>query len=323
MSKRRFSDAFPTFASAFGAASSVYNAFKRPRTSGSFTLLNSNGGRMATRRRQRFRGRYGSRTVTRRRSFRRRFSTRRRFRRIWSFMRNKGLRNIETKYVQINFDSSDDVADESRITILSNEAALKPKILASAIPLGSSRSSRIGNKVFLKTLRLKFYLEAPDVWDGTGVKPFIPNENKIRIVIAREKEGLGENSAQIEPRLGHVFQNNLYADTLDPFTVSSDDSRQQFIAFTFKYYNSKFADNYTILWDKTFGVSNENGSDREYRIIKKNISIRQPCHWNDTGDRGDGHIWIWMFCDITAVPETNGKYIPRVFCSGRITYTDV
>ena len=84
----------------------------------------------------------------------------------------------------------------------------------------------------------------------------------------------------------------------------------------------KLADNYTVLYDKVIKVANENGGDRFYKIIKKNIRVNQPCHWDDGGNRGDGHVFVFWFTDITSQPET-APWIPAVFMSARTTFTDV
>jgi len=318
MSKRRFSDAFPTFASAFGVANTIYNAFKRPRTSGSFTLF-PNGKRMARLRTRRSR-RYGSRSITkrRRRSIRRR-STRSRFRRIWTFMRNKGLRNIETKYHYNTF-TSGSALGANRVTILSDGggAGITAKGTFTNIPQGVTTYERIGQKVFIKSLKLRWYLQAPP--QPPTAPPVVPAENYIRIIVVREKEALGATDAEITPKIYHVYQNNLSSDSADPNLVVAGDSRLQFISL-FKYYNSKFADNYTVLMDRTYKVANEDGGDRYYQIKRMNIPVNQPCHWDSAGRRGDGHIYFFYFTDITSTPET-ASYIPLLWCSFRTTYTD-
>lgn len=319
MSKRRFSDAFPTFATAFGAANSIYNAFKRPRTSGSYTLFpNGNGANMARSRfRVQRRQRYGTRTK-RRRSFRR-GTTRKRIRRIWTFMRNKGLRNIETKYNYNTF-TSGSALGANRVTLLSDAggAGITAKGTFTNIPQGTTAYERIGQKVFIKALKLRWYLQAPPV--GVAGVPVVPQENHIRIVVVREKEALGATDAEITPKIYHVYQNNLSSGSSDPNLVVAGDSRLQFISL-FKYYNSKFADNYTVLMDRTYKVANENGGDRYYIMKRMNIRVNQPCHWDAAGRRGDGHIYFFYFTDITSTPETAG-FIPLLWCSFRVTYTD-
>lgn len=258
-------------------------------------------------------------TKRRRRKFRG-LSNRKRIRRIWTYMRNKGLRNIETKYVTGNFDSGGSAAGANRITTLQNQTSIERKITFSdPIPEGSSRLTRVGSKIFIKSLKLRFYIEAPD---ATTPETFVPSENYIRIIIVREKEGLGSSNINVLPTVRHVFQNNLVADSDDPTTVEANDSRAQFIAMYYRYYKNKFADNYTVLHDRTYKVANQQGAERYYRLAKRIIKVNQPCTWDDANNRGDGHLYMFAFTDITSTPETDNA-IPRLFCSWRMTFTDV
>jgi len=237
-------------------------------------------------------------------------------------MRNKGLRNIETKYIQGTLDSGDAGAS-TRITLLSTAQGITAKGWFTDIEEGTAKYARIGQKVFIKSLKLRWYLQAPKSGPigGEGQPTFVPQENHIRIIIVREKECLGTTDTNVTPALYHVYQNNLITDSSDPTVVVAGDSRLQFISL-FKYYDSKFADNYTILSDRTYKVANEQGGDRFYQTKRQVIKINQPCHWDSQGIRGDGHIYCFWFTDITSIPETAG-YVPQLWCSYRTTYTDV
>lgn len=159
---------------------------------------------------------------------------------------------------------------------------------------------------------------------GVAGLTFVPQEVHIRIVIVREKETIGPDATTVTPRLYHIYNNiqSTQGDAQNPNApIAATDSRLQFISL-YKYYDSKFADNYTVLYDRVHKIANEDGGDRYYRMIKRTITINQPCHWNSTDSIGDGHLYMFAFCDITSVNETAG-YIPRLQMAYRLTYTDV
>jgi len=275
---------------------------------------------MARSRKQYGRRRYGSRTITKRKRRFRRRGLRPRIRRIWSFMRNKGLRNIETKYIQGTHTSSPAAGSQTRVTILSNGPGISAKFFFTDIDQGPAKYERIGQKVFIKAIKFRLYLQAPPS-TGEGAPAFVPQENHIRVILVREKTALGTQIGNDSPTLYHFMNNNLATDAQDPEIAVAGDSRLQFISL-FKYYDSKFADNYTVLFDRTFKVANEQGGDRYYQAKKYVLQIKQPCHWDSTGLRGDGHIYGFYFTDITSNPETSG-FIPQLFMSYRTTYTDI
>ena len=321
MSKRSYSQAFPTLAAAYGL-SAIGRAFKRFNSGSSYGSYSLNGRQTMAKYGKRFRRRAGSRTINKRRRFRRKRTVRKRIARIWKFMRRKGLRNIETKYLAIGWDATSTVASGSRVTLLTNAAGIAAKLYPlSTLPLGTGRSHRIGNKIFVKDCKMRFYLQAPPrPPEGSAVK--VPNEIYVRIVLCRIKEEVSNMPANTDYTIRHVYQAVHTSNASDPTSPIAGDSRKAFISLYYKYYNSKFADNFTVLWDKTFKVSNENGAGQETKVIKKIIRVNQPCHWDDGNNRGDGHLVFFYFCDVTSVVETDA-YIPLLWMLGRITYTDI
>jgi len=322
MSKRRFSDAFPTLGAAYSIFNSAYNSFKRQRTGLGSYILKSNGTNPMARIKRRLGIRSRSRYVRRRKFRRGRRTLTRRIRRIWSFMRKKGLRNLETKYIQGTI-TAGTALGSNRCTILNNADSITAKAWLTDIDEGTQKFGRVGQKVFIKALKLRWFFTAPPRLPASppGGLTFVPQECHIRVIVVREKEALGDQPTNVTPTIYHFYQNNLSTDSTDPTAVVGGDSRLQFISM-FKYYDSKFSDNYTVLMDRTIKVANEDGGDRYYRMMRKNIQVNQPCHWDSQGNRGDGHIYVFWFCDITSVNETAG-FIPNVMLSYRTTYTDV
>lgn len=317
--KRNWSQAFANTLSSATSYLAAYSGLKKARTQYNLGPARNAPNSMARTTRFRRRLRTRTRFIRKRRARFRRGTIRHRIRRIWSFMRRQGLRNSETKYIQATFASGTAVASSTRITVLSNPDSLSAKLcLSQGIAAGTGQQQRIGQKVLLKKLRIRFFFTAPPKDDSGEV--FVPQENHIRFMIVREKEALGAVVGDTNPSLYHIFQNVIGSDTQSPTTPQAGDSRLQFISL-YKYYSSKFADNYTVLLDRTIKVANEDGGDRYYRMFKYNINIMQPCLWDHVGNRGDGHIYLFWFCDITSVNETAG-HIPLAHMSYRLTFAD-
>lgn len=274
---------------------------------------------------RRYRRRNGRSKTKRRRFKRRRRTLRRRIGRIWKFMRNKGLRNIETKMVRVNQSATSDPTISTRVTTLSKTHGIVLKKVLTDIPNGTKAGERIGQKVFIKNCKLKFYCQAPPV-KPTGSSITVPSEVFIRFMIVREKEALGSSVSQFDPTVYHVHQDNELDDNVSPNQPSTQDSRMAFIQEEWKYYNSKFADNYKILWRKTIKVSNEEGADHLTRLVKCNIRVNQPAHWDSSNARGDGHVYLFYWCDVTSFDNQGAEvlgHIPLVWLTGRTTFTDI
>ena len=241
------------------------------------------------------------------------------------FMRNKGLRNIETKMVRVNQSATSDPTISTRVTTLSKTHGIVLKKVLTDIPNGTKAGERIGQKVFIKNCKLKFYCQAPPV-KPTGSSITVPSEVFMRFMIVREKEALGSSVSQFDPTVYHVHQDNELDDNVSPNQPSTQDSRMAFIQEEWKYYNSKFADNYKILWRKTIKVSNEEGADHLTRLVKCNIRVNQPAHWDSSNARGDGHVYLFYWCDVTSFDNQGAEvlgHIPLVWLTGRTTFTDI
>lgn len=319
--KRNWSQAFGQAISYGFPLFSAYSGLKKARTQ--FNLGSASNAQNSMARSRRFRRRLATRSrfIRKRRTRFRRRTIRSRIRRIWSFMRSKGLRNLETKYLQSSWSSTTTANQTPRVTILSNTAALAVKqVFSDPIPAGTGQNNRIGQKVLLKTLKLRLFFTAPPR-HPTPSTNFVPQEVHIRFIVVREKESLGTTTASVNPSLYHILQNALGSGDADsPTTPLGSDSRHQFISL-YRYYSSKFADNYTILLDRTIKVANEDGGDRYYRTAKYNINIMQPCTWDSANNRGDGHIYMFYWCDITSSPEVD-SYIPLLQATYRLTFVD-
>lgn len=321
--KRNFHTAFPTLSTYAAAASQVYQAFKRVR-SGYSIFGNPNEENMArTRLRLKFR-RGGSRTIQRRRKRFRRSGPAKKVRRIWRFMRSKGLRNIETKYTQ-NYGQTNTTITSSGIynlaegTVAPNYWQYRHKILFSAINQGTGRSFRVGNKVFLKTLKFRGMVTHPLAANST-------DEIFVCIIIVRVKQAMAINSSAstADPILSQVYENIVLAGGPPNTPNTITDSRIQFLSALWNFYNSKVRNDYQVLYKRVVKVSNETGSGMEKRMLKANIRINKPCFWDDNDNQGDGHIYLFAFSDTTnKTAATAAGDLPNLFYSYRLTYTDV
>lgn len=272
----------------------------------------------------------GSRTKTKRRRFkRRRVSTRRRISRIWKYMRNKGLRNVETKYLQNRglADSSAKDTDGRHIGSLNETVAGNPpdpvdfgdyRIHFTDITQGDRHDQREGDKIFIKNVKFRAMLQANTLADTA-------NEVYVRFLVVRVKEGLmfdPTTGSTSPPHIKMIYE--FIGDTGDLNEPVTFNGRSAFIN-TWKYYNSIYSKYFTVLKNKVVKISKETGADFEKKLIKFNIRVNQPCTWSQNSPQ-NGHIYIYWYCDGIrqdgVLPIESGLR-PSIAWTYRVTYTDV
>jgi len=292
MSKRRFSDAFPTFASAFGVANTIYNAFKRRRTG--FTVNAGSGSNTQKKMRFSKRRRVGSRTITRRRR-RGRTGLRRKFTRFSRTLRRKGILAIETKY-------SEGLLDNFTIEPWDDtDPTLSPTRNGhvTAIAQGINASQRIGGKIWIRKLRLHIFVSAHPT---AGL-----NEQYIRVFVIRDLAPLVPDvSASGSTRIGYYLQ--------------ATGTNANLNLMPWQYINSYRAPRPQILYTALIKVSRETGSDFQYKAWKKTINVFKPCHYDSASantDVGKGQIYCFWYTN-----ETNVVAPPKVEFAWRVSYTD-
>jgi len=292
MSKRRFSDAFPTFSSALGVASTVYNAFKRSRTS--YTVNGSDANpqkKMAFRKRRRL----GSRTTTRRR---RRFrgGLRRKLTRFSRTLRRKGILAIETKYYEGFSATPSDLFEWGDTDPLLSNARIAH---LTAIPGGTTRAQRVGNKIWIRKIRLHLFAQAHPT---AGL-----NEQYIRIYLIRDLAPIVPDVSSVaSTRIGYYLQ------------ATSDSGNLNL--FPWQYINSYRSPRPQILYSTMIKVSRETGAEHQYKAWKKTINIFKPCHWDDSSANanvGKGQIYLFAYTN-----EPNAAAPPKLEFAWRTMYTD-
>lgn len=281
------------------------------------------------------RRRIGSRTRTTRRRrglVFKRGGIKRRLKRVWTFMRRKGLRNIETKYNQIRITTSQGgavpptpntlVGTLSEITAGSppvNINNCNPKLWITGINRGTGRDQRIGDKVFIKDVKLRGMIQA-------NVDPDAANEVYFKIMVVRVKDAEAfdavSRTSTKTPTIKQIY--DFFGDTNDMDDPVSFGGREAFIN-TWKFYSNKWADDFTILKQKVIKIAKETGSPDEKKLFKMNIRVNQPAKWEDDSPQ-DGHIFIYYFCDSL---RQNGASIgaelvrPVLRLTVRTTWTDI
>lgn len=284
---------------------------------------------------RRMRRRVGSRTRTKRRrgGFRRRGSMRRRISKIWKFMRNKGIRNVETKYIQNTGTTTAGGANPNVDiiigTLFENQtgsgATVKdiragtPRIWLTDIGNAAGQAARIGDKCFIRNVKFKGHLQANI--DGSAA-----NEVFVRFLVVRVKEAQSFNeNAEFStraPNMKQIFE--FIGDTNNIQDPTSMEGRSAFPQ-TWRWYNNRWANDFTVLKQFVVKVSKETGADYEKKLIKFNLRVNQPCRW-DGGEPQDGHIYMYWYADQIMQNSSTvaGEVVrPVLRFSWRTTYTDV
>lgn len=267
---------------------------------------------------------------------RRRNNAKRRISRIWKYMRRKGLRNIETKYIQESGVTSagwvvgTDTQKRLAIGTLSETAAGNPpatvnfgsyRLHVTDIGQGSSHETRVGNKVFVKDFKFRGMIEA-------HLESTAPRELYFKMMVVRVKDaqGFGADASNVQdtyaPYVKQFF--DFFEDAGEPNAPIAPPGKLAFIN-TWKYYNNRLRDDFTILKTKVLKLSNEEGADMEKKLIKFNLRVNQPAQWDGTEPQ-DGHIYVYWFVDAV---RANGAVVgqenvrPVMHFTWRTTYTDV
>lgn len=333
--------AFNTAAGTY-IASSLFKRFK-PNSYGSYTLHPGNTEKKMARFRQRKRFRSGTKTKRRRGGFRRGRRLIKRVRRINRGLFRKGLKSIEVKYYQ-NIEATDQANTGSNILYGINESVLQAN--ANAFPLtakvncssginqGTGRNERIGNKIFIRHLRIR-----GGVWASTDANA--ANECYVKIMVLRVKEGQGTPTSAVTttPTADNVFDsiNTLTSRwtgsgvNSGPLAGSSSVKAKVMLNFTnvWKYLHARWGNDFQVLKSKVIKVSKETGVNSEKKLFKMNIPIFKPAHWDGTTstDPQDGHILIYYWCDqpsqdpvlaLASMAPTR----PQMGFSWRLSYTD-
>lgn len=341
MKKRPYSQAFPNLSLYGAAATSIYQAFKRPR--GGYTILGNDSdgmGRLNTRFKRR---RGGSRTITkRRRKFRRGSRLIKRVRRINRSLYRKGIKSMEIKYYQgseatTRANTGSNVIygiSENTFQNNANALPLNSKIsVTTGIGKSTDRDQRVGNKIWVRHLRIR-----GGVWasiDGAAA-----NEVYIKMIVLRVKEAQGTPTSAFNeiPKADNIFDSVNVTGTrwngsgIITTTPAADAQSKIMVNFTnvWKYLHARWGNDFQVLKTKVFKVSKETGINAEKKLFKLNIPIFKPAHWDDASNPQDGHIFIYYWADCVSqdpnLAVATAGFVNTRPCLGftwRLSYTDV
>lgn len=234
-----------------------------------------------------------------RRKYGRRGGLGRRVRSISRFLRNKGLRNIETKYFDIHADPTApqyayrwDVTRDPQITFTQD------------ILQGNQYDMREGAKIFVRKIRMYAMFTA----SSTSSYP----EQYIRWFVVRDKR---PDSSTVIPKLGDILYNEIA-------TSASSQAYGNLALMTFKEINNRQAGRFQFLAQGMHKVVNESGTGEKTVLWKKTISVRQPCYYGtSTGanDLGCGHIYFFAYSSDGSSVDAN---YPLMQYACRVYFTD-
>lgn len=202
------------------------------------------------------------------------------------------------------------------------------------IAQGTARNQRIGNKIFVKQLKLKGM-----VWASTAATA--GNEVYVSYLVIRIKDSQGSPTSAVStaPTLDQIFEyvgqsgskftgNQMtFAGTPAGSINNSETIQLASMISRWKYYSNRWKDDWTILMHKVIKVSKETGVNAEKKMWRRNININQPAFWDDSGNWQDGHILMYWWVDN---PTQTGAGIavgdntirPAAAISYRLTYRD-
>lgn len=263
----------------------------------------------------------------RRRNFRRTFPRRRRInvsRRVRSINRlltNKGIRSVETKYYQAQFQTPNTALAPTGLGTLldTNTTSTQAQVkITSDIVRTSALDSRIGAKIFVKDLRFRGLLQC-------SVQANAVTQLYATLMFLRVKDAQGTlvSNASQTPYVQTVFE---FIDNagVPPALTGQNTGRGAFVN-NWKYYHARYKDDFEILWKRTFALNKDGGSRQFKRLIKANIKVNKPAHWDKDDNWQDGHIFLYYWVDqVTTgdVAVTDGDR-PTLFGAWRVTFTDV
>lgn len=277
------------------------------------------------------RGRRGSRLI-------------KRVRRINRFLKNKGIRSIEIKYNQGAAFADNTATGPNAIYGISERAATLQGNASSAptsnkfspsigITQGTGRSGRVGNKIFIRHLRVKGC-----IWASTNSNA--ANEVYVSILVLRTKQQPGSITTDAISGQVPYIENNF--DQVSPTgtrwagtgwqTSGAPTAKSQVCADysnMWHYTDLRWKNDFDILKYKVVKVSKETGVNSEKKKFKFNLRVMKPAYWSDSGAPQDGHIYVYWWCDNAfqnpALPVASivAGDRPDLGMTWRLTFTDV
>lgn len=247
-------------------------------------------------------------------------------------MRRKGLRNVETKYVQARgrtIEGGNDVPDPNTMVgtlseVQAGDPAVainncNPKLWVTDISQGTGEGARVGNKVFIKDFKFRGMISA-------NTSSSAANEVWFKILVVRVKDAESfDATSPYSIRVPNLKQ--IYEFIGDPWDIDDpvEFGGRDAFAMNWRWYNNRWSNDFTILKSWKVKVARDTGTDDEKKLIKFNIRVNQPARW-DGGEPQDGHIFVFWYCDQLRNDNAavgNSTVRPVLRYSYRVTYTDI
>lgn len=277
------------------------NNYKNIKTGLDVYYAQGNQKKMARFRRNGYKRRRIGRRYGRKRRFYRSKRLAGRVRRISKMLRSKGIRNTEIKYIN-NFDVQ--LGNRPTTTLPAQFC------FTSQVTQGTGREDRIGAKIFVRKLNLKFQIRA----NSAATNP----ETYVRILIIRDKQPA---SATVGPIYNDLF--DFPAPLPTSAAIDQGATTMAFTMQTFKKMNDRIKGRFQWLFDKWVKVSNDEGTGHSTITFNKIINVFKPAYYGDLpsdGDRGPGHIYMYL---VSNEGKQSNTAWPDVNYSCRMSFTDV
>lgn len=237
-------------------------------------------------------------------------------------MHRKGLKSVEIKYVQGKWATPNDAPPTQGSIGTLNEPAsgsTQAQFMLTSISPGLARDQRVGNKVFLRHLRITGMLQA-------SVAAAAVAEVYVTILIVRVKDAQGAIAKfdSDTPSVPNIYE--FIGNTAFPPSINGQANGRQAYINNWRYINSRWRDDFTILKKKVLKVGKPDGNPPLKKMFKITCPIFKPAYWDDSQYPQDGHLYIYWWCDQVLTlgsgePQANER--PTMWGSWRVSYTDV
>lgn len=173
---------------------------------------------------------------------------------------------------------------------------------------GTTKSNRIGAKIFIRNLRMRFLLSA----SSTATYP----EQYVRWIIVRDKKPASSSNS---PELQQLFMTNNVPGS------GATQAQGNLSMVTYGWYNNRHSGRFQVLSQGMTKLVNESGAGEKTKWFKINKKIQKPCSYGlgvstPPIDIGVGHIYMYFW---SSEPSATTANKPNVTFEYRLTWTDV
>lgn len=286
-----------TFASA-AALNKIWKRYTSPQNYELKSKFDESEKKMARGRRRYGRG--GSKFKRRRKSNRRRGGLLKKIKRINSKLFRKGIFNIETKYLRTGV--------TLQVTVPApNSSSSNITNIMSTLTRGEDFDEMNGGKIFVKNLRMQYFLRGPSS---------MPTDSFVRVMVVRDKQPA---SPSVGPQLLQL--NDFYSASI-PTTQSDADLAMM----NWKYTHSNWAGRFQVLYSRLHVVSPDlQGYYAKNKFVTSTIRVNKPWYTAATeaqtndAQRGVGQLYLVAYSNAIVGTPADAPYLNVAW---RASFTD-